>query len=141
MVGNKKEIEKNGTAGKNEQEIQTVKIRELHSDDTVRIFGIAKVMRTFTDKTDGSPTKGQEVNKEQLVLKCSINNSINRLLLVDYNTTMYKQLVKYIEDNHLELPVKLLDETFTVKTGGSGVRQYYYFDELATGIDYGKLFD
>lgn len=130
------------TENKNTKEsMATVKIRDLKSADSVRVLGIAQTDREFVDKTEGSTTFGQLKTTKQFVLKCKINDSEPELLLIDENTTLYKQLNKYIESESIELPAKLIDKTFTVGIGGKGITQYYYFEELYNNVNYDKLFE
>lgn len=130
------------TENKNTKEsMATVKIRDLKSADSVRVLGIAQTDREFVDKTTGSQTFGQLKTTKQLVLKCKINDSEPELLLIDENTTLYKQLNKYIESESIELPAKIFDKTFTVGIGGKGTGQYYYFEELYNNVNYDKLFE
>ena len=130
------------TENKNTKEsMATVKIRDLKSADSVRVLGIAQTDREFVDKTEGSTTFGQLKTTKQFVLKCKINDSEPELLLIDENTTLYKQLTKYIESESIELPAKIFDKTFTVGIGGKGTGQYYYFEELYNNVNYDKLFE
>ena len=52
---------------------------------------------------------------------------------VNEGTALYNQLRKYLQDNEMELPVKIMDETFTV--------MYYKGASRMTSVLYKELIE
>ena len=130
---------KNNKENKTSPEI--VGLKELKEGSKIRVKGIAEAEIEFVDTTEGSETFHQKVKRKQLVLKASIDNGKDVLIPASEKTVIFNEMQSLIESRNYELPVKLIDEVFTVGIRGSGIQKYPYFTELYNNVDYSHLFD
>ena len=130
---------KNNKENKTSPEI--VGLKELKEGSKIRVKGIAEAEIEFVDTTEGSETFHQKVKRKQLVMKASIDNGKDVLIPASEKTVLFNELQSLIESRNYELPVKLIDEVFTVGIRGSGIQKYPYFTELYNNVDYSHLFD
>ena len=118
----------------------TVSIKDFKNGDVVRVLGMAMTQREFKVTDKNKPDFGNQKTAKVLALLIEFEN--NRMYLpINEGTTIFKQLTKWIDENNMSLPVKIMDEKFTIETAGKGINQYYLFKELNTSIDYSKLFE
>jgi hypothetical protein len=95
---------------------------------------LAIVERTIQFKQN-EPKKehfGEVISSGQLVQKAKIDGKVVAIP-VNEGTALYNQLRKYLQDNEMELPVKIMDETFTV--------MYYKGASRMTSVLYKELIE
>jgi hypothetical protein len=136
----KKELKKLAKTEK-ESEIESVSLRDLRDNDVLNVIGIAKTTREFTVTNAKAEDYGDKKTVDVIVLLAKMNGKTVYLPL-NFGTTAYRQMEKFIEDEQLSLPVKLCDYTFHIASGkNSSGNRYILFSELQTMNDYSKLFE
>lgn len=112
-------------------DVKEFAVSELKASDEVRVSGIAEQPKEFIDKEVSSATFGQKVHTKQYVLKAKVNGEAG-YLRVNQGTALFGQLENWIDTQHFELPVKVMEEeVFHVFTGkGQKNKNYVLFDEL-----------
>lgn len=123
--------------GKKEPVVFSVK-NDLENGMKITVSGIATTDIEFMDKNPNSTTFRDRVKKKQYVLKVKINN-VDGILPVNEGTALYSQIDRYVDDNDFTLPVKIMNEVFTVESGKGQFGEYYIFSELKR--DYSNLFE
>ena len=105
-------------------EMKTVK--ELENGEEIVVKGIARTNISFNKD-------GEQKTANVFVLHCG-----DFYLKVNENTTMYKQIEKFINDEKILIPTKELDEKFTIDVVKSQKQKgfsYQSIRELSKGID------
>lgn len=122
------------------EETEIIGIKELRKGDTLNVSGIASGEVEFTDTRKNSENFGKKFTKQVFYLKAKVNNVL-KFVKVNEGTNVYRQLEKYIANNEMTLPVKLMDETWHIETGSAPNGTYVLITELAVKEDVAKLFE
>ncbi len=121
-------------------EIKTISIKDLRDGQVINVIGLASTSREFTVLSDDDPDVKVKKEIEVIVLLTKING--NKFYLpINEGTVIYGQIRNWIDEKNMSLPVKLIDENFTVRTSGKGIKTYYFFEELNNAQDYSSLFE
>ena len=109
-----------------------VSIKELENDDVIDANAIATTTISFADKNSG-----EQKDAKVYVIRGKLNGSEDIYLKVNENTTVYKQMQKYLHDNSYEVPCDL-DDVFTfdvIHSQKNKMFTYQSIRELSKGID------
>ena len=114
-----------------EEKRRMVSIGELRNDDVLDANAIATTTISFADKFTG-----EQKDAKVYVIRGKLNGE-DVYLKVNENTTVFKQLEKYLHDNSDEPPCDL-EDTFTfdvVQSQKNKMYKYQSIRELSKGID------
>ena len=109
-----------------------VSIKELENDDVIDANAIAITTISFADKNSG-----EQKDAKVYVIRGKLNGNEDIYLKVNENTTVFKQMQKYLHDNSYEPPCDL-EDTFTfdvIHSQKNKMFTYQSIRELSKGID------
>lgn len=135
-------VEKNKTDVKGNDEALT-SLADFSDGDKVNVRRIGRVTKTFKDNKSGVVKTIEVLILDTNKGLVSVNGGdiVNGEVDSSTGTVAYRQILNWVERNNFIIPIKAMDEQWTVAKIKTGTFTYVSIEELANTFDVSHAFD